>query len=64
MDPSHPTQTSEQLGLFDTARVLPRWESLPAGIRQEVVQLLERILVDYGCRTLEGRTAKREAANE
>ena len=64
MDPLHPTQASEQLGLFDTTRVLPRWESLPAGIRQEVAQLLERILVDYGSGTLEGRTAEREVADE
>lgn len=64
MESIHRTQTSEQLGLFDTARVLPRWESLPPRVRQEVAQLLERILVDYGCRTLEDLAARKELSDE
>ena len=64
MESLHRAQTNEQLGLFDTARVLPRWESLPPRVCQEVVQLLEKMLVDYGCRTLGDLAARKEPSNE
>ena len=64
MEPIHRALTDKQPGLFDTPRILPRWKSLPPRDRQEVMRLLEKILVDYGCRTLKRRAARKEASSE
>ena len=64
MNPVHRTQASQQQGLFDPVRVLPRWEQLSPRIRQELVQLLSEILVDYGKRILEELAAAEEKSSE
>ena len=60
----HRSQADGQLGLFDKERGLPRWESFPARVRQEVVRLLEKILVEHGCRTLKELAERKEPADE
>ena len=64
MEPIHRTQTNEQLGLFNTVRAVPRWESLSPRVRYEVLQILEQILVDNGCRRLEDLAVRKEPSNE
>ena len=64
MEPVQRIQPIEQLRLFDMPRILPRWEDLPLQTRQEAVQLLEKILVDYGHKTVENRTTKKGPSNE
>jgi hypothetical protein len=38
---------SEQLILFHPPRRLPRWEKLPAAVREDVVRLLAKMLREH-----------------
>jgi hypothetical protein len=42
-----PQDWSEQLLLFEPARVRPRWENLPAPPRQEAVRLMAKMLSEF-----------------
>jgi len=64
MEPIQRTHPIEEPCLFDVPRNLPRWESLPLRTRQEVVQLLEKILIDYGYKPVEARAAREESSSE
>jgi hypothetical protein len=64
MEPIQRTQPTEQLCLFGAPRILPRWEDLPPRIREEVVQLLEKTLIDYGRQMIEDPAPRKEPPSE
>jgi len=51
----------EQLTLFERRPVRTSWKVVPLDVRQEVVELLTRMLVEHRARV---RSAKREGGEE
>jgi hypothetical protein len=48
----NPARRARQLPLFPPSRHEPSWESLPAEIRQQIEQLLARMLRGHAARSL------------
>ena len=51
-------QRASQLNLFHPLTKLPRWELLPAEIRQQVLRLLVRLLREHWARSHAGEPAR------
>lgn len=43
----HAWRTPAQMALFATQVVRPRWDALPERVRQEIVSLLARLLMEH-----------------
>lgn len=43
----HAWRTPVQMALFGTQVVRPRWDALPEGVRQEIVSLIARLLMEH-----------------
>jgi hypothetical protein len=52
---------TEQLLLFESPRVRPRWESVPAPARQEANQMMAKMLCEYAMH--QGVTAQHGEGN-